>query len=371
MNTKILFVFLTLLLFTSFASALTIEEINLLDEDKTPIIFFKTDTCPKCAVVDAWWQSIEDNYSQVTMLRIYPTGNDQLINQLYENYSVLTEQRNYVPIIFIGDKYFFGKEEILANLENKINSLNTKEEILDTKVESEEISLLYVLGLAGVDAVNPCELAVLIILMTAILARYPKKKSKALKAGLLFSFAIFIMYFIFGLFLREIFSALTGTLGIAQTAFFLVLAILAIILAVLNLKDAISPGAGGFVMEVPQRWRPKMKALINGTTSPKGAFVVGIIVAFFLTPCTAGPYFVFSGIISQVSLLAALPYLVLYMLIFIAPMLAITFITYFGFAKTENMSDWRERNSPKLHLVAGLLMLAIGIWMLLVSFGIL
>ena len=124
-------------------------------------------------------------------------------------------------------------------------------------------------------------------------------------------------------------------------------------------------------MEVPQRWRPKMKALINGTTSPKGAFVVGLIVAFFLTPCTAGPYFVFSGIISQVSLLAALPYLILYMLIFIAPMLAITFITYFGFAKTENMSDWRERNSPKLHLIAGVLMLAIGIWMLLVSFGIL
>ena len=51
--------------------------------------------------------------------------------------------------------------------------------------------------------------------------------------------------------------------------------------------------------------------------------------------------------------------------------ITITFITYLGFAKVDDMGGWRERNLKKLHWVAGLLMLAIGIWMILISFGIL
>ena len=112
-----------------------------------------------------------------------------------------------------------------------------------------------------------------------------------------------------------------------------------------------------------------MKSLIEGTTSPAGAFFVGLIVAFFLTPCTAGPYLVFSGIISKVSLMAAMPYLIIYMLIFISPMVIITIITYLGFAKVEDMGGWRENNIQKLHLVAGILMVLVGLYMLLTSFG--
>jgi len=41
------------------------------------------------------------------------------------------------------------------------------------------------------------------------------------------------------------------------------------------------------------------------------------------------------------------PYLIIYMLIFISPMIAITLITYFGFAKVEDMGGWRENNIQK------------------------
>jgi thiol-disulfide isomerase/thioredoxin len=368
-----IFVFaIVMTLLISFASALTIDEINQ-NSENTPVIFFKTSTCPVCKTIDAWVQSIEENYPNVDFIRININDEYELIQKLYENYGVPTDKQNRVPIIFVGDTYFYGGNEPREGLENKLNSLQEKNLLLNESninQNSTEVNLAYITGLALVDAINPCELAVLIILMTAILTRFPNQKSKALKAGLAFSGAIFLIYFIFGLLLREVFGFITNVLGATETGFFLFLGILAIIIGLLNLKDGINYGGGGFILEVPQSWRPKMKSLIEGTTSPAGAFVVGLIVAFFLTPCTAGPYLVFSGIISKVTLLTALPYLIIYMLIFISPMIIITLITYFGFAKVEDMGGWRENNIKKLHLVAGILMILVGIYMLLTSFGI-
>ncbi len=200
--------------------------------------------------------------------------------------------------------------------------------------------------------------------MTAILTQYPKNKKKALQAGLAFSTAIFLMYTIFGILIITGFKFLSNYLNVSNTLFFSALSILAILLGILNLKDAIFYGGGGFIMEVPQKWRPKMKALIQGTTSVKGAFVVGLVVSLFLTPCTAGPYFIAAGMLSQFSWIISIPYFLLYMLIFISPMITITLITYFGFAKVDDMGGWRERNLKKLHLVAGLVMLLIGLMML-------
>jgi len=361
---------IALIAIASFASALTIEEINT-NSEVTPIVFFKSNTCPVCAGVDAWIQTFEDDYNNIKIIRLNINDEYELAHRFYDNYNIPIEKRNRVPIIFIGDTYYYGGNEPKENLIEKIESITTKEELLTSTENKIDKNLGYIIGLALVDAINPCELAVLLILMTAILTRYPKQKNKALKAGLLFSAAIFIMYFIFGILLREIFALISGFLSGAELSFFFVLAILALIIGLINLKDGIWYGGGGFIMEVPQRWRPKMKALIEGTTSPKGAFVVGLIVAFFLTPCTAGPYLVFSGIMANMSLIAALPYLIIYMLIFISPMLAITFITYFGFAKVDDMGGWRERNLKKLHLIAGILMILVAIYLLLTSFGIL
>jgi len=365
-----------LILSISFTNALTIEEINLESspENITPLFFYGPG-CPHCANVAKYLDTLESQNGNINTKRLEINQNYELILELYDLYEVPLNQRGPIPILFIGDSYYLGEFQIIQSIGPKIEECKaTSCKLIEPEQDEEnekEVDLFSVLLLAFVDAVNPCELAVLIILMTAILTRYPKQKKKALKAGLLFSLAIFLMYFIFGLVIILGFNAVTGVTGIGGTFFIGILAVLAIVMGLLNLKDAIWYGGGGFIMEVPQKWRPKMKAIINGTTSPKGAFVVGLIVSFFLTPCTAGPYFVFGGILSTIPLIQAIPYMFLYMCIFIAPMILISLITYFGFAKVEDMGGWRERNLKKLHWVAGLLMLAIGIWMVLVSFGIL
>ena len=58
-------------------------------------------------------------------------------------------------------------------------------------------------------------------------------------------------------------------------------------------------------------------------------------------------------------------YLFLYNLIFISPLIAIAVLVFLGKLSVEKASDWQARNSKLLHLIAGLLMLAAGIAVLL------
>ncbi|MBN1941395.1 MAG: hypothetical protein JW772_04405 [Candidatus Diapherotrites archaeon] len=360
--------------------------------------FFYGPGCPHCAKASAHLETLEAKYPNFELHSMNINLEQELILELYQKYDVDEEVWGHVPVLFIGDQWILGDTPIIEETEPQIERyLETGAECPDKidlgSASGGEISLPQLLGLAAVDAINPCELAVLVILMTAILTRFPKKRGKALQAGLSFSAAIFLMYLFFGVLIIFGFKFLTGVSQIGGTWFYNILALIAIILGIVNIKDAIWYGGGGFIMEVPQSWRPKMKGLLasvgmadqkeedcpgcgimqKGRTAKilrersvlLGSFLVGLIVSFFLTPCTAGPYFVAGGILSNFPFIIALPYLLLYLAIFIAPMVIITLITYGGFLAVEDIGGWREKNIKKLHWVAGLLLLALGMAMLL------
>jgi len=358
---------MSVLLILAFSFLLLLNSNLVYAEQPTCIYFFYNSGCSFCAKASSYIETLEAKYN-LEVHRMDIGKEIELANSLYSSYSVPNNERGYVPILFIGNSYLVGDTQIIENIESKIHECSEKGcECLKPSEggKEEQISLSYILGLAAVDAINPCELAVLVILMTAILAKFPKEKIKALKIGLSFSSAIFIMYFVFGLLIISGFKFLTGVSEVSGLWFFKFLGLLAIILGVLNIKDAIWYGGGGFIMEVPMRWRPRMKQIIQGTTSVKGAFIVGLIVSFFLTPCTAGPYFVAGGVLSTISLFTAIPYLLLYMIAFISPMIMITLVVYFGFKKVEDISGWREKNIKRLHWIAGLILLGLGLAMVL------
>lgn len=334
----------------------------------TCVYFFYGPGCPHCTKASSYIETLEAKYA-LEVHRFDINKKIELVSGLYASRNVPSKERGLVPILFIGDKYLLGDTPIIENLESKIKNcseINCECPKSNGSEDSKkQISLSYILGLAAVDAINPCELAVLIILLTAILTKFPKEKNKALKLGLSFSSAIFIMYLIFGLLIIFGFKFLTGIIEISGSWFFKLLGAFAMVLGILNIKDAIWRGGGGFIMEVPMKWRPRMKQIIQGVISVKGAFIVGLIVSFFLTPCTAGPYFVAGGVLSTISLFNAIPYLLLYMIVFISPMLAITLIVYFGFMTVENIGGWREKNIKRLHWLAGLILLGLGLSMVL------
>ena len=227
------------------------------------------------------------------------------------------------------------------------------------------VSLTFptLVAFAAADAVNPCELAVLTLALIAILTRYPRERKKVLQVGLAFTAAIFLMYLFYGLVLINVFKGLAAIADI-KIWLYQALGIIGIILGLFNIKDFFSYGSMGFVTEVPRKWRPSMKNLIAGITSAKGAFITGLLVALFLTPCTMGPYIICCGLLEPLTILETIPWLLLYNIIFVLPMIAITLIIYFGFTTIDAVYGWREKNLRLLHLIAGIILMAIGLALL-------
>lgn len=226
------------------------------------------------------------------------------------------------------------------------------------------LTLPKIISLAVVDSINPCALAVLTLMLIAILTYNPKEKTKVLLAGMAFVTSVFIMYLLYGLVIVKSFQ-LIQTLTAIRLYLYKILGIAAIVLGTLNIKDFIKYRPGGVLTEMPLSLRPKVKKIISGITSPAGAFTVGLFVTFFLLPCTIGPYVIAGGILSTLEMIKTIPWLLLYNLVFILPMVGITLAIYIGFKKVEDVSEWKEKNIQKLHLVAGLIMFGLGISMLL------
>jgi len=108
-------------------------------------------------------------------------------------------------------------------------------------------------------------------------------------------------------------------------------------------------------------WRPKLKKILGSVINPWGAFGVGFVVSLILLPCTSGPYVVVLGMLAErVEWMRSVGYLALYNLVFVLPMILITIGVYKGLdpAKAEKL---RKNNLKILHLVAGVLMLGMGV----------
>jgi len=232
-----------------------------------------------------------------------------------------------------------------------------------TERGNQTLTLAKIASLAAVDAVNPCALAVLTLILVSILTYDPKKKKNVLLAGLAFTSSVYVIYLLYGLVIIRFFQ-LIQFLTSVRLFLYKVLGVAAILLGILQIKDFIWYKPGGLLTEMPMSWRPRVRKLLSGVTSPKGAFLVGAFVTIFLLPCTIGPYVIAGGILSFLKLMETLPWLLFYNLIFVSPMIGITLLVYGGIAKVEDISGWRRKNIQRLHLVAGLIILFLGIGML-------
>src|SRR4030042_7044275 len=331
-------------------------------QDSAKIYFFYGSGCPHCALVEKHFENygLYNKYPIDAREIYFDRDNAVLFNTLLDELGIQSSSRG-VPTVIIGDKVLVGDAPIIENFipeadkfleKNKAVTQDTQNVPKEGKIQKPDLTLAAVIAGALVDAINPCEFAVLIILMTTILASGNAKK--ALKAGLAFSLSIFISYLLMGLGLYKALS-LGGIAGV----FFKIVGFLAIILGLLNLKDYFWYGKV-FLMEVPLTWRPRLKELIQSVTSPRGAFAIGFLVSLFLLPCTSGPYIVILGMLAKkVFDTQAILYLLLYNLIFVSPMVLISLAVYKGF-DPATAEEIRQKKLRTLHLIAGIIMFAMG-----------
>ena len=233
----------------------------------------------------------------------------------------------------------------------------------DEEVVCEEpISFTKVLGLAIADSINPCAISVLLLMLLAITTYNPKDRKQILLSGLAFVAAVVVMYMVYGFLIIKAFQFLQS-IALLKEVLYKGLAVVAFILGVLEIKDFIKYKPGSAGTEMPLFLRPKMQKVVSKITSPLGAFGLGLFVTLFLLPCTIGPYVILAGMLSTVDFLEASPYLLLYNVIFILPMLAITLLIFFGTKNIDDVSDWKNKNVRKMHLLSGVLMIVLAVVM--------
>lgn len=229
---------------------------------------------------------------------------------------------------------------------------------------SDLLNFTRITTLALADSVNPCAIAVLVMILVSILIQNPDKRKKVLYGGLAFISAVYLGYLFYGTILIQFFRTFAEFLRANSRIVYNGLAIFSMVLGALNIRDYFSYKPGGIGTEMPISIRPYLKILIKKITSPAGAFIIGFLVTLFLLPCTIGPYIIASGLLAELGLLNALPWLLYYNLIFILPMLIITLMIYYGLAKVDDISGWKERNIKRLHLIAGILLFLVGLGLL-------
>ncbi len=201
-------------------------------------------------------------------------------------------------------------------------------------------------------------------MLTTIVFYNPGNRRSVLFAGSAFITAVFVIYFLYGLVFIKFFH-LVQALSTVRFWLFKGLAVGAIVFGVLNIRDFVRYKPGGLGTEMPLLLRPRVKKILSRITSTRGAFLTGVFVTVFLLPCTIGPYVIAAGILSVFDMVQTAPILLLYNLVFIVPMLAIVGIVYFGLGRVHDVYLWKEKNITKLHLIAGCIILGLGIAMLL------
>jgi cytochrome c biogenesis protein CcdA len=320
--------------------------------------------CPHCATVEGYIEGyMEDNPGVVELARHDVSENASLFISMQQDADVPVELWGGVPKVFVGDYYCIGSEQCHGELLGKLDELSGSGGNGTSGGGEVEINPYQIAGLAAVDAVNPCALAVLTLILIAILTQNPEKRRRVLTAGLAFTAAIYITYMLYGIVIIQLFKAALGVIAESRMYIYGILGAAALVLGALNFKDFFWYREGGLMTEMPMSWRPRLKRLISTATGTKGAFVIGIFVTLFLLPCTIGPYIITGGILSGVPLAETIPWLLFYNLIFVLPMVAITLVIYAGFTTVENVSGWKERNIRYLHGVAGLVMILLGLAM--------
>ena len=343
-------------------------------EEKIDVVYFYGDGCPHCGNLEEWLDEIKDEYPiNPISYEVYsnPENRDLAIKMAKE----YGESFRGVPMTFICDEVFIGFSESVTagRMEAKlkgcqqatcvISPLDAVKEC-EGDVQKEKLTFASVMTLAVADSINPCALAVLAMALIALLAKDPAKKKRVLLGGFAFISAVFLTYLIYGGIIIQFFKVLESyfvSLSFYVRALF---ALLAIALGIMNLKDFVKYKPGSFGTEMPVKLRPMAKRIIANITSPYGAFIIGIFVTLFLLPCTIGPYLVVGNILSGLAWVKSLPWLLLYNIIFVLPMVVVTLLVYFGMSRVTDVTAWKDKNVKWLHFIAGLVLLLLGIAML-------
>lgn len=211
------------------------------------------------------------------------------------------------------------------------------------------LTLTVLIFAALIDAINPCTIAVMIMLLGVILLT--KGKDHTLMAGLAFIITIFVMYLLMGLGLKYALD-LSGSANL----FFMVVTVIALVLSIMEINAYFRYQPGFGAVEMPMFLRPYLKTAMKKATSLPGVVAVAILCSIFLLPCSSGPYLIVLGMLKESLSMQALMYLIIYNIVFVLPMFLIVVGIYKGLTTVEDMTELKNKYIKEVHLISGIIL---------------
>jgi len=349
------------------------------------IDFYYGEGCPHCKATDQIFEELEGDYDLATSKHevYYDTEERSKFISEYEKFGQDINSGG-VPTIIIEEKTMIigGLEKtqweslfeacemgncpegvfshntlVIDNQTIETNETNDKIDPIEEKNGAVTMTLSVLIGAAIVDSINPCTIAVMVLLIGAVLCS--KGKKEALISGIIFSAVIFVMYMLYGF---GIMKAITA-FGLS-TLFYGVVTVGALLLAIMEFNAYVNYKPGFFAVEMPMFLRPHVKKATQNATSPAGVAIAAVLCSLFLIPCSSGPYLVVLGMIAQAATLQTISYLLLYNFFFVLPMIIITVAIYFGKTTIEQIGEAKEKYIKHIHLFSGVILLILFIIML-------
>jgi Cytochrome c biogenesis protein len=345
--------------------------------EKIKMVYFYISVCGNCneaeksinEVYEAVKATGKDIKPDLLLYNIESKQNFELFQEYSDAYNV-PESKRHAPIVFIGDGYYAGKDEIREGLRNEL----LKEHIPEVKTlkptgyDEDKVrdkfldyKLFSIIAAGLVSGFNPCSLSMLLLLVSMLIS----KKSNIIYMGLAFCTGKFITYLLLGTILYSVLSSLHGSwFGILTKV---LLATFAILISFLSIKDYFAAKDERYEKiknQLPLRIRKFNHAWIKKITSVNGnillfimCFLLGIIISFGEFLCTGQIYIATIAYMIQNQAAYALQaffYLLVYDVAFMIPLVTVTVVVEKGKAIFD-ISEMLRKALPVIKLVTAVL----------------
>lgn len=332
------------------------------------IYLFYGQGCPHCERVRPLIDELAVKYPQV-QLKTYEiyfnTTNQAMFREFLERYDVKEEG---IPTLFIGDRALVGETAIRTQLEERIVWYTNNSAVCPatytksgglphdlSPAKPVDLTMPSILIAAVIDSVNPCAFAVLIILLAYLASLGERRRIAAV--GCAYIATVFVVYFVAGLGLLTVVQQI-GLSGIVFTF----AAVVAIIAGLINIAEVLLKREI-FTLAIPVSQKNAIDRFIRKASVPS-AIALGALVSMVELPCTGGIYLAILGLLGdRMTLAEGIPYLLLYNLIFVLPLILILIVMYWG-GTPERLETFRAGSRCWVRLVMGIVMVALGAAML-------
>ena len=342
---------------------------NTLNSGSITAFYFYGDGCSHCEKVKPLIADLEIRYPELNLTRfeIYNSAeNRQKLIEMSGKYSIASPG---VPLIFIGNVSLLGDDEITNRFESEIRI--EKQRLASgngtarpsTPVQdptgtpgTPQLSLPLVIFAAIVDSINPCGLSVLVFLLIPMAAAGSRKR--ILLVGGAYITAMFLFHLLVGIGLFSVFSFS----GLSRE-FAIIGGAVALLLGIITIADVLR-NKETFILSIPESKKGMLGNYIRIASLP-AAFVLGILAGILGFSCTGGIYISILGLMGrEMMVMAGLPWLVLYNLVYILPLMLITLLVAYGISP-ERADSMRAEYKRTLRMVIGVILVALGAVILL------